>query len=76
MLSDTTDAKRGDGLLMSCSRASRTAAIIDAAIASVEANRSATRKQSEDSVSAENDGLRRSAIVVDIVRFAEFTEDN
>jgi hypothetical protein len=40
MLSETTDVKRGDGLLMSGSLASRTAAIIDAAITSVEANRS------------------------------------
>jgi hypothetical protein len=42
-LSATTDVKRGDGLLMSCSLASRTAAIIDAAITSVEANRSVMR---------------------------------
>ncbi len=37
MLSETTDVKRGDGLLMSGSLASRTAAMIDAAITSVEA---------------------------------------
>ena len=42
-LSDTTDVKRGDGLLMFCSLASRTAAMIDAAITSVEANRSVMR---------------------------------
>jgi hypothetical protein len=36
----TTDVKRGDGLLMSCSLASRTAAMIDAAITGVEANQS------------------------------------
>ncbi|MGD0941783.1 MAG: hypothetical protein ABR905_18970, partial [Terracidiphilus sp.] len=36
MLSVTTDVKRGDGLLMSCSLASRTAAMIDAAITGVE----------------------------------------
>jgi hypothetical protein len=35
-----TDIRRGDGLLMSCSLASRTAAMIDAAMTSVEANRS------------------------------------
>ena len=35
-----TDTKRGDGLLMSWSLASRTAAMIDAAITSVEVNRS------------------------------------
>jgi hypothetical protein len=38
MLSVTTDFSRGDGLLMS-SRASRTAAIIDAAITRVEVHR-------------------------------------
>jgi hypothetical protein len=43
MLSETTDVKRGDGLLMSGSLASRTAAMIDAAITSVEANRSVIR---------------------------------
>lgn len=43
MLSETTDVKRGDGLLMSGSLASRTAAMIDAAITSVEANRSVMR---------------------------------
>ena len=43
MLSETTDVKRGDGLLMSGSLASRTAAMIDAAITSVEANRSLMR---------------------------------
>lgn len=43
MLSETTDVKRGDGLLMFGSRASRTAAMIDAAITSVEANRSVMR---------------------------------
>jgi hypothetical protein len=45
MLSATTDAKRGEGLLMSASLASRTAAMIDAAITSVEANRSVTLVQ-------------------------------
>ena len=40
MLSETTAVRRGDGLLMSGSLASRTAAMIDAAITSVEANRS------------------------------------
>lgn len=43
MLSVTTDVKRGDGLLMSFSLASRIAAMIDAAITSVEANRSVIR---------------------------------
>ena len=43
MLSETTDVKRGDGLLMSGSLASRTAAMIDAAITSVEAKRSVIR---------------------------------
>jgi hypothetical protein len=43
MLSETTDVNRGDGLLMSGSLASRTAAMIDAAITSVEANRSVMR---------------------------------
>jgi hypothetical protein len=43
MLSAMTDVKRGDGLLMSCSLASRTAAMIEAAITSVEANRSVMR---------------------------------
>ena len=43
MLSETTDVKRGNGLLMSGSLASRTAAMIDAAITSVEANRSVMR---------------------------------
>ena len=42
-LSAMTDVKRGDGLLMSCSLASRTAAMIEAAITSVEANRSVMR---------------------------------
>lgn len=43
MQSETTDVKRGDGLLMSGSLASRTAAMIDAAITSVEANLSVIR---------------------------------
>ena len=43
MLSETTDVKRGEGLLMSGSLASRTAAMIDAAITSVEANLSVMR---------------------------------
>jgi hypothetical protein len=43
MLSETTDVRRGDGLLMSGSLASRTAAMIDAAITSVEANLSVIR---------------------------------
>lgn len=38
-----TDVRRGDSLLMSCSLARRTAAMIDAAITSVEANRSVMR---------------------------------
>jgi hypothetical protein len=40
MLSAMTDATRGEGLEMSGSRARRTAAIVDAATTSVEANRS------------------------------------
>jgi hypothetical protein len=40
MLSLMTDVKRGDGLLMSWSLASRMAAMIDAAITSVDAKRS------------------------------------
>jgi hypothetical protein len=43
MLSVSTDAKRGDGLLMSCSLASREGTMIDAAITRVEANRSVMR---------------------------------
>ena len=43
MLSAITDVSRGDGLLMSGSLASRTAAMIDAAITSVEANLSVIR---------------------------------
>ena len=43
MLSVTTDVNRGDVLPMSCSLARRTAAMIDAAITSVEANRSVMR---------------------------------
>ena len=43
MLSEMTDVKRGDGLLMSGSLASRTAAMIDAAITRVEAKRSVIR---------------------------------
>jgi hypothetical protein len=39
MLSETTDVNRGNGLLMSCSLASLTAALIDAAITSVEPKR-------------------------------------
>jgi hypothetical protein len=42
-VSATTEVNRGDGLLMSGSLASRTAAMIDAAITSVEANRSVIR---------------------------------
>ena len=42
-LSATTEVKRGDGRLMSASLASRTAAMIEAAITSVEANRSVIR---------------------------------
>jgi len=40
-----TDVRRGDGRLMS-SRANRTAAMIEAKIASVDANRSLTRRSS------------------------------
>jgi hypothetical protein len=43
MLPITTDVNHGDGLLFSGSLASRTAAMIDAAITSVQANRSVMR---------------------------------
>ena len=46
MLSATTNRMRGDGLLMSDSRAKRPAAIIDAAMTNVEAKRSRVGRSS------------------------------
>jgi hypothetical protein len=43
MLPATLDVKRGEGLVMSCFVASRTVTTIDAAIPTVEANRSTKR---------------------------------